>query len=53
MAKQMDRISAGAVAASVWKIEMAMGATAALARNCRATTIHRLGMYSDTLNKIP
>ncbi len=44
MAKQMERISAGAVAARVWKMQMAMGATAALARNWMSTTNHSLGM---------
>ena len=37
MAKQMVRISGGAVAASVRKMQMASGDTAALARNCRVT----------------
>ena len=42
--KQMARISGGAVAASVWKMQMDNGATAAWARNWRTTTIHRWGM---------
>ena len=44
MAKQMVRISGGAVAANVWKMATAMGATAALARNWKTTTSHSLGM---------
>ncbi len=44
MAKQMVRISAGAVAARVRKMQMARGETAALARNCSVTTIHSSGM---------
>ena len=44
MAKQMVRISGGAVAARVRKMQMARGDTAAVARNWRATTIHRWGM---------
>ena len=40
----MARISGGAVAASVWKIEIDSGAMAALARNCSSTTIHSCGM---------
>ena len=43
MAKQMVRISGGAVAASVRKMQMASGDTAALARNCSTTTIQSLG----------
>ena len=43
MAKQMVRISGGAVAASVRKMQMARGDTAALARNWRTTTIQSLG----------
>ena len=44
MAKQMVRISGGAVAARVRKMQMASGDTAALARNWSTTTIHRCGM---------
>ena len=44
MAKQMVRISGGAVAARVRKMQMASGDTAALARNCRVTTIQSWGM---------
>ena len=44
MAKQMERISGGAVAARVWKMAMAMGAIAALASSWNATTSHSLGM---------
>ena len=47
--KQMARISGGAVAARVWKMQIDRGATADWARNCRTTTIHRCGMYSDRL----
>jgi hypothetical protein len=43
MAKQMVRISGGAVAASVRKMQMARGETAALARNCRVTHSHSWG----------
>ena len=43
MAKQMVRISGGAVAASVRKMQMASGDTAALARNCRVTHHPELG----------
>ena len=45
----MARISGGAVAARVWKMQIDRGATADCARNCSTTTIHRWGMYSDTL----
>ena len=48
MAKQMVRISAGAVAARVRKMQMARGWTAALATVWRATHIHSLGTYSET-----
>jgi len=44
IAKQIVRISAGAVAASVRKMQMASGDTAALARNCSVTTIQSWGM---------
>jgi hypothetical protein len=44
MAKQMVRISGGAVAASVRKMQMASGEIAAVARNWRSTTIHSCGM---------
>ena len=44
MPKQMARISGGAVAARVWKMQMDSGATAALARNWSTTTIHSWGM---------
>ena len=43
MAKQMVRISGGAVAASVRKMQMANGDTAALARNCSVTTSQSCG----------
>ena len=43
MAKQMVRISGGAVAARVMKMQMASGETAALASVCRVTAIHSLG----------
>ena len=43
MAKQMVRISGGAVAARVRKMQMASGDTAAAARNCRVTTIQSWG----------
>ena len=43
MAKQIVRISGGAVAARVKKIQMASGDTAALAKNCSTTTIQSLG----------
>ena len=43
MAKQMVRISGGAVAARVRKMQMASGDTAALARNCRTHHHPQLG----------
>ena len=43
MAKQIVRISGGAVAARVRKMQMASGATAALASVCRATQAPREG----------
>ena len=43
MAKQIVRISGGAVAASVMKMQMASGETAALARNCKSHHHPQLG----------
>ncbi len=48
MAKQIVRISAGAVAARVRKMQMASGCTAALATVWSATHIQSLGTYSES-----
>ena len=49
----MARISGGAVAARVWKMQMDRGATADWARNWSTTTIQRWGMYSERLYRPP
>ena len=44
MAKQMVRISGGAVAARVRKMQMASGETAGVGQELERTTIHSSGM---------
>ena len=49
----MVRISGGAVAASVRKMQMASGEMAAVANSWKATTIHSCGTYSEATKSRP